>query len=223
MNNDIRGRILQVAGQLFAERSYRSVSVREICRRAGVNISAVNYYFRDKETLYLEAVRLAARQCTRDLPILTWSEADPPESKLRQFIQNMLRSVVREQEPAWPAQLIMSEVVRPTRACRRFVREFVRPNFLALLNILREFLPEHPPSQTLYRLAFSIVGQCLYYRLCRSVLSLLLGRQGNELLEDIEGLTDHIFRFSLAGIRAIAKSRPRRDVGDKCLAPEARA
>lgn len=222
MNNDIRGRILQVAGELFAERGYRSVSVREICRRAGVNISAVNYYFRDKETLYLEAVRLAARQCTRDLPILTRSETDPPESKLRQFIQNMLRRVVREQEPAWPARLIMSEVVRPTRACRGFVREFVRPNFQALLNILREFLPEQHPPQTLYRLAFSIVGQCLYYRLCRSILSLLLGRQANELLEDIEGLTEHIFRFSLAGIRAVAKSRAHRDVSHKVLAPEAR-
>lgn len=209
MHEKVSEHILQVAGQLFAERGYRAVTVREICRRAGVNISAVNYYFGSKETLYLETVRFAARQCTRNVPIVTWTETDPPASRLRQFIHGMLHRVVRDEEPSWPAQLLMVEIVRPTRACQRFVREFVRPNFQALLDILQQFLPRPCPEKTLYRLAFSIVGQCLYYRMCRSVMSLLAGPQAPALL-DLESLTEHITNFSLAGIQGIARPLRRR-------------
>ena len=58
--DDPRRRLLETAGQIFAEKGFDGATVREICRRAGVNIAAVNYYFRDKEQLYIEAVKSAA-------------------------------------------------------------------------------------------------------------------------------------------------------------------
>ena len=57
--DDPRQRLLETAGQIFAEKGFDGATVREICRRAGVNIAAVNYYFRDKERLYIEAVKEA--------------------------------------------------------------------------------------------------------------------------------------------------------------------
>ena len=52
---DARLKILEAAGEVFAEGGYRDVTVREICRKASVNVAAINYYFGDKEGLY-EAV-----------------------------------------------------------------------------------------------------------------------------------------------------------------------
>lgn len=200
---------MEVAGRLFAERGYDGVTVREICQRAAVNISAINYYFRDKQTLYLETVRTAARHRIKDIPLVTWSVTDPAELKLQHFIRNMLQRVVADHAPDWQAQLLMSEIVRPTKACQRFIREFVRPNFQLLLEILQELAPQCHSRRTLFRLAFSIVAQCVYYRLCRSIVWTLVGRFDRQFF-DLNSLAQHITDFSLAGIQAVAKSARKR-------------
>ncbi|MFO0264418.1 MAG: TetR/AcrR family transcriptional regulator, partial [Planctomycetota bacterium] len=54
-----REKILMTAGPMFAQSGYQAVTVRDICDQAGVNLASVNYYFGDKEHLYIEAVKLA--------------------------------------------------------------------------------------------------------------------------------------------------------------------
>jgi AcrR family transcriptional regulator len=48
---DTPARILAVAERMFAEQSYRSVSLRSITRESGVNIAAVHYHFGSKHAL----------------------------------------------------------------------------------------------------------------------------------------------------------------------------
>ena len=56
-----RGRILAVAIEHFASRGYHGSSVREITQHARVNLAAVNYHFRSKESLYCEALSSVLR------------------------------------------------------------------------------------------------------------------------------------------------------------------
>ena len=48
---DTKALILDAAEQLFAERSFAAVSMRDITSAAGVNLAAVNYHFGSKEEL----------------------------------------------------------------------------------------------------------------------------------------------------------------------------
>jgi AcrR family transcriptional regulator len=59
-------RLLEAAGEEFAEKGFEGAKVRSICSRAGVNNAAVNYHFGDKEQLYVQAV-LEAHRCGTEL------------------------------------------------------------------------------------------------------------------------------------------------------------
>ena len=50
-------RILIAAESLFADQGYDGTTLRQITRRAKVNLAAVNYHHGDKESLYLEVLR----------------------------------------------------------------------------------------------------------------------------------------------------------------------
>ncbi len=47
-----RGKLLLVAEKLFAEKGYHGAGVREITSKAGVNTSAISYYFGSKKNLF---------------------------------------------------------------------------------------------------------------------------------------------------------------------------
>lgn len=53
---DAREKILDVAERLFARVGVAETTVRNITGEAGVNVAAVNYYFRSKEDLYREVI-----------------------------------------------------------------------------------------------------------------------------------------------------------------------
>ena len=52
--NDTQVKIIEAAEIEFAERGFGGASIREITKRAGVNIAAINYHFGTKEVLFKE-------------------------------------------------------------------------------------------------------------------------------------------------------------------------
>ena len=53
-NPDTREKILGAASTLFAKSGFEGTSIREIAAEADVNLAAVNYHFKNKQTLYWE-------------------------------------------------------------------------------------------------------------------------------------------------------------------------
>ena len=194
-----RERIAEAAGEIFAERGFDGTTVRDICQRAGANVAAVNYYFGDKQRLYIEAVVRAHRWRMEQAPLPEWTDAAPAETKLADFITTFIRRVRSGPEDTWHTKLVMREMAHPTAACAELVQSSIRPQFEILLAILSELLPSDASAERLRLTGFSIVGQCLFYHFADPVIrNLLTSKEYSEL--DIAKLAQHISDFSLASI-----------------------
>lgn len=193
---DARERVLLAAQEVFAERGFKAATVRDICQAAGANIAAVNYYFGDKENLYVEAVK-RAHTCTGRMDELPITPVMPPVEKLRVFVREM---VTRMHAPVSPTamKLMMREMSDPGKAAHVVVTEFIQPAAFALRAILRELLP-HLDEQQLLMTGFSIMGQCLFYRQNLPVAELIFGKDEVAAL-DSAAVADHVVRFTLAAL-----------------------
>jgi AcrR family transcriptional regulator len=201
--DDTRQRLLNIAGKVFAEKGFTATTIREICTAAEANIASVNYYFGDKERLYVEAVQLAA--CQGTIPQFDWPPGLPREQKLFQFIQYMLTQMLDEQRPEWQIELMMRELARPTKACEELVRNFIQPMFAQLIQIVSEFFPDKPPERIIHLQAFSIVAQCLLYRYHRPIGRLLIGEEEYRQISSVTTLSEQITAFSLGGLNEAAR------------------
>jgi AcrR family transcriptional regulator len=203
MSDDARNRILTAAGPIFAEKGYQAATVREICQSAGVNLAGVNYHFGDKETLYIESVKLARRLRASQAPMPELSRDLPPEERLRIFIRTMVTRMVGIEDASWQSRLMMREMLRPTKACQAMVEEYLRPEFEMLLEILGELLSPDVPKHVLYRAGFSVIGQCLFYRIAGDVVRFIVPPDEFRQHFSPEQLTDHICGMSLAGLTGL--------------------
>lgn len=200
-----RAVLLRAAGQVFADVGFRAATVREICQRAGANVAAVNYHFRDKETLYLEVLRSALSTANVRYPFIQEADAEaPPERQLRGFIGNLLALIFDDGEHAWLGRLVAREMIEPSHALDLLIAERVRPMANQLRCLIRTIVGAAGDDETVRLCALSIVSQCLFYNHCRSVVTRLFPEQ-KLTPEAVERLADHIAAFSLAALRDFAR------------------
>lgn len=199
MPEPIRDRLIAVAGPAFARRGFEGVSIRDICRDAGMSVAAVNYHFGDKQSLYAACLETAQAECN-DRTLAAVDPTAPPQERLRGFIAGMLASQIAPEKPAWHMELMLREMVHPTEATRLVVERFIQPLAVTLREILDDLCPgisasEHEGWPT----GFSIVAQVLYYGTYAPISRLLMGDEGFRRLS-VDEIADHITRFSLAAL-----------------------
>jgi AcrR family transcriptional regulator len=206
-DQETRRRVLDAAVKLFAERGFKNVTIRDVCKEAGANVAAVNYYFRDKLSLYKEAVQLAAdmmdqhKQAAMDA-----GQGQSPEEQLRAYIRSLLHRMLGEEADERTAlieKLIGREMGDPSPAFDLIVEKGIKPSAGRLGALVAQLLGCAPDDQRVWQTALSVQSQCVFYKFSKPVFA----RIAPELQftdEVIEGIARHIAEFSLAGIRAIA-------------------
>src|ERR1700749_4422144 len=122
-----RNKLLDAAGQVFADFGYHGATVREICARAGVNVALVNYYFGDKLELYTEVLRYSIGSSKNGIIQEAIQSQAPPEEALREQILAMLQRVCRGDRPGWHFRLMIHEHAQPTPALSAVINETMRP------------------------------------------------------------------------------------------------
>ncbi len=201
-----RERLLQAAGEVFAEHGFRAATIREICRRAEANVAAINYHFGDKEGLYLEVLKYTLTSARQKYPLDVELPRDtPPEERLHSFVKTILSRTLDEGRPAWHGRLMGREIIEPTAAFERLIPETLRPIFARLESIVRGYLGEDADEELMRQCTLSIMAQCIFYHRSGPLLeSLYHWKPGTR---DIDRLAKHITRFSVEALTGLSKRR----------------
>jgi AcrR family transcriptional regulator len=203
---ETRERLLKAAERLFAERGFKKVTVRDICRAARANVAAVNYHFGDKEGLYREVLRSAidvVRETTE--AGRKAGEGRSPEEKLERYLRIFISRVTAPGHENLH-RLIQREIDDPTAALDAFVEEAVRPRVDYIASIVVEMIGGEPTDPDILRCVGSILSQAVVY-VRRNPVAERLGFSFKGSPADIDAAARHIAAFSLAGVRAVAVQR----------------
>jgi AcrR family transcriptional regulator len=201
-----RGQVLAAAREVFAAVGFHRATIREISRRAGANIAAVNYHFGDKEGLYAAVVLDSARIAREKYPERFGLPPRPtPEQRLHAFVRSLLLRTLSSGPHAQHGKLLTRELIEPSPALDSIVRDDLQPMAASLLSIVRELLGKRAPAELLRHCALSVAGQIFFHFHCRPVLNRLFSDM-RYAEPDIERLADHITRFSLGAIKKLASA-----------------
>ena len=200
-----RQRLLEIAGEVFAEQGFRAATIRDICARAGANVAAVNYHFGDKEALYRDVLEHAhAIALRRYPPDLGTTEDSTAEERLAAFVRAFVLRLLDDGVPAWLGKLMAREMIEPTSALDGLVESTLRPMFRRLVGIVGEIAGPGADAREIRLCAQSVVGQCIFCRHAQECLR-RLGKDAECGQGRAERVAEHVTKFSLAAIRGIAR------------------
>jgi TetR/AcrR family transcriptional regulator, regulator of cefoperazone and chloramphenicol sensitivity len=201
-DSSARGRILAAAERLFADRGFRKVTVRDICRAARVNVAAVNYHFGDKLRLYGEVLESAADVMRETTEVARQAgEGLPSEERLRRYLGIFVGRLLAAGGSTRIHRLIHREMNDPTPALDRLVEKGVRPRIEYLAGLVAEITGRKPTDPRVIRCVFSIQAQSI-----ASVPNPITARLGFPITSaDARVIADHIAAFSLDGIRGLRR------------------
>lgn len=197
-----RDKLLECAGEVFAEVGFHNATIREICYRAGANVAAVNYYFRDKLGLYKEV--LASCLVTQQASVLSGNSAHPPDPKtvLKMLICGWFERNHASDRPGRLARIMAHEMANPTPALDS-ITESMRANYQRFREIVGKLIRQSPDDLRTRMCVHSIVGQILHYSQARPTLERLWPSLNLDDPEWRRAIADHIVNFSLAAMEGI--------------------
>lgn len=199
---ETRERLLAAGARLFSKNGFRRVTVRDLCREAGANVSAVNYHFGDKLGLYRQVVE-DALETIRDADPTAEAPPDaPPEVRIRHYVQSFLPALARPTGPAiWLQRLMAHEMQEPTPLAPWIAERVILPRVRYLVETVAELLDLRADHPRVERCVQSVQAQCLFYVPNRFRRAALPG--WHELTDDeLAAVAEHIVTFSLAGMGA---------------------
>ena len=135
METDARSKLLKTASQLFAQKGFNAVSIRELAQTAKVNSALISYYFKSKEGLYQEVLEeqfILIAQLLKEVENLPTAS---PSERITKYAKNI--AMIHQQRPNL-TRFIISELINPTSAYEGVIKKYISRLFYFLRTTLEE-------------------------------------------------------------------------------------
>jgi TetR/AcrR family transcriptional regulator, regulator of cefoperazone and chloramphenicol sensitivity len=214
-DQNTRQRLLEVAGQVFAEKGVDRATGKEITERAGTNAAAVNYYFGGMEGLYAAILREAAsRLVTSDALRAAVEGKSDAKAKLEAFFGLFVQALTGPASASWVLRVIGREAVAPSPALIAIQGKERLQRARILKAIVGELmgLPEDHPAVA--HGCVSVIAPCFLLLIGdRPSLKQMFPNLGFAP-EDAPAVVRHLVQFALAGLSAVATDARAEGIGN---------
>jgi AcrR family transcriptional regulator len=200
-----RDRLLEAAGVVFSEKGFEHSTAREICDLARVNSAAVNYHFGGKKQLYVEVLREAHRRLMNVGALQAVAEGiDVSQETLEGFFAGLLHSMLDPSPADWVVRVVMREMASHTEALAELVELQIRPTSRLFRIVIARLMGLPADHEAVVRGTLSTIAQFIFIFQNRDAIELIypdLDLRGG----GIDSMARHIRRFTVAGLRAVAR------------------
>lgn len=213
-----KAKIIETAGQLFAENGYAETTSKQICEAANTNITSVNYHFGSREGLYEAVIARVQEYMFNSEFLLNLAKLPlPPKEKLLLFID----TIINVDLESWQIKFWARETVAPSSKWEQKMREDALPKMDAIVRIVSDMtgIPVGEPE----------LGVCMHNTMAPIMLLLVkhhLHRCRSEngsgayvLLHDPVAMSSSIKDFVIAGIQKIADNYAKKGRGEDTVPP----
>jgi TetR/AcrR family transcriptional regulator, regulator of cefoperazone and chloramphenicol sensitivity len=207
VRHDTRARILEAAGQLFADKGYFGTTGKEICARVGANAASIAYHFGGTANLYAAALEEAFARLAGCKPLTAaLSRRTDAKERLTSLITTLARTILETPASSWAARLISREIIAPAVMCAGMDNPKLRALAVLLQETVSELtgLPHGNPAVTLSCInimaPFVILPLVSQQQLERFFPAVSFGS------DSVEETTQHLARFALWGLAAVARN-----------------
>src|SRR5437773_5129264 len=202
--SDTRSRILDVAEELFGERGLDRVSIRDITRKAKVNLAAINYHFGSKEDLIAAVFERRvvpvneARLVALDTVEKAFGRRSPKlEDILEAFIRPAVQSSLKQSKGGTAFSKLFGRCLSETSPeVEALLKKQFEPLAERMQAALKRALPRLSRSEIFWRMKFTY-GALHHWLLTKDKFR-------PDWVEDVdvETQTQKLILFAAAGFRA---------------------
>ncbi|MBE7635619.1 CerR family C-terminal domain-containing protein [Sneathiella sp. P13V-1] len=167
--------LIDVAGPLFASKSFEAVSTREIADKANANLSAISYHFGNKDGLY----KAVFQKIVDDLAFVRGSlkifidenceKATEDPGHLRLTVKNIvsffISAITDENNPKWRMRLVMREVQEKGPCFDLVLNQHINIVHDLIGRLVRVAIGPHASEAEVGLKTHSLVGLCLQFGL----------------------------------------------------------
>jgi AcrR family transcriptional regulator len=172
-----RAALIRAGVQVFGDNSLASATTREIAQLAGQNISAIAYYFGNKEGLYFAVAHHICDTLVERLgPLLDEIEAQlgqgthEPEVCLHMFGRLIGASLSTHQEMLTVTSIVVKEQMHPTKAFDILYEGCLERLHQVGARLIEAYTGETPGQQETVLRFHALLGQSLAFRFARETI-----------------------------------------------------
>ncbi|WP_213362123.1 CerR family C-terminal domain-containing protein [Brachymonas denitrificans] len=202
-----RERLLAEALRLFSEQGFARTSTRAIAQAAGANISAISYYFGDKQGLYRCAFLEPMSGHNVQAQIDDWNHPGLSlEQALHRFYSGLLAPLEQGEAMRHCLRLHMREMLDPTGLWQHEIEHSLRPIYHALWDLVGRHLGLAQVDEDLQRLTLAMCGMPIHLLAVQDMVQTICPalQQGPS---PVARAVDKLVRYALALIDSEARAR----------------